>query len=76
MLFGTKKEFRKGDMGKMNILLFLEILKVGLRKGIDFAELSWTLEDNQAINASIEFMGGKRYKSYRIYEKNLNGGDA
>jgi GNAT superfamily N-acetyltransferase len=35
------------------------------------AELSWTLEDNDAINRGIEAAGGRRYKTYRLYEKAL-----
>ncbi len=35
------------------------------------AELSWTLEDNELINRTIEAVGAERYKKYRIYEKSL-----
>jgi GNAT superfamily N-acetyltransferase len=35
------------------------------------AELSWTLEDNPAINHTIESVGGQRYKTYRIYRKSI-----
>jgi GNAT superfamily N-acetyltransferase len=35
------------------------------------AELSWTLEDNDLINRTIQAVGGQRYKTYRIYEKGL-----
>ncbi len=35
------------------------------------AELSWTLEDNDLINHTIETVGGKRYKTYRIYQKGI-----
>jgi GNAT superfamily N-acetyltransferase len=31
-------------------------------------EMSWILEDNILMNRSLEVMGAKRYKSYRIYE--------
>jgi hypothetical protein len=34
-------------------------------------EFSWVLEDNRDINAPLELAGAKRYKTYRIYEKNL-----
>ncbi len=34
-------------------------------------ELSWTLEDNTLVNRMIERVGGRRYKTYRIYSKNL-----
>ena len=32
--------------------------------------MSWVLEDNVLMNRSIEALGGKRYKTYRIYEWN------
>lgn len=39
--------------------------------GFTCAELSWTLEDNRLINRAIEAVGGKAYKTYRIYQKTL-----
>jgi hypothetical protein len=33
-------------------------------------EMSWILEDNVLMNRSLEAMGAKRYKTYRIYEWN------
>ena len=33
------------------------------------AELSWTQEDNPAINHTIESVGGQKYKTYRIYQR-------
>ena len=35
------------------------------------AELGWTLVDNERINRAIERVGGRRYKTYRVYQKNL-----
>lgn len=35
------------------------------------AETSWILEDNKNINRPIEMMGGKVYKTYRIFEQTL-----
>jgi len=40
--------------------------------GYTAAELSWTLEDNDLINRTIERVGGRRYKTYRIYRKRLD----
>ena len=34
-------------------------------------ELGWTLEDNKLVNQTIEAVGGKKYKIFRIYEKVL-----
>ena len=39
--------------------------------GYTGAELSWTLEDNQLINHTIEAVGGRRYKTYRMFEKSI-----
>ena len=38
--------------------------------GIGDCEMSWILEDNVLMNRSLEVMGAKRYKTYRIYEWN------
>lgn len=38
--------------------------------GYDRSELSWILEDNVLMNRSLEAMGAKKYKTYRIYEWN------
>ena len=37
-------------------------------------ELSWVLEDNEAIRNMIGFVGAKQYKTYRIYERALEAG--
>jgi hypothetical protein len=71
MLLGVKKEYRGTILGGLSILLYVEIHKRGLQNRYEWGELSWTLEDNKGVNTGIEFMGGKRYKTYRIYEKNL-----
>ena len=31
-------------------------------------EMSWILEDNVLMTRSLEVMGAKHYKTYRIYE--------
>jgi len=37
-------------------------------------EMSWVLENNTLMNRSAELLGGKRYKTYRIYETALQPG--
>lgn len=39
--------------------------------GYTGAELGWTLEDNVLVNRMIERVGGRKYKTYRIYKKEL-----
>jgi len=52
-------------------LLIAEIFRRGVARGYRRAELSWTLEDNHAVNAGIEAAGAVRTKTYRLYEKRL-----
>ena len=39
--------------------------------GYHGAELSWTLEDNDMINRTIQAVGGRQYKRFRIYERSI-----
>ena len=43
----------------------------GKERGYQWAEFSWTLEDNRLINAMIKNINCLHYKTYRIYEKAL-----
>ncbi len=55
----------------IDALLMHETAQVGLRKGYTWGEMSWILETNDMMNRDIEMMGGKVYKTYRIYQKSL-----
>jgi GNAT superfamily N-acetyltransferase len=64
---GVNKAYRRRGVAE---LLILRTLDYGKHvSGYVEAELSWTLEDNGAINRTIEVVGGVRYKTYRIYAK-------
>ncbi len=53
-------------------LLILQTLDYGKNVlGYTGAELSWTHEDNRLVNSAIETVGAQRYKTYRIFEKEL-----
>ena len=41
------------------------------KHGIREVEMSWILEDNMGMRNIIESIGGKAYKRYRIYGKEL-----
>jgi hypothetical protein len=69
LALGIKKSFRKKGADS---LLYYSMLKSGLElKRYDSCEVSWLLEDNYLIIRAVEFMGGKPYKTYRLYEKSL-----
>ena len=63
------KDYRRRGIAEMLILRTLDYGKNVL--GYTGAELSWTLEDNASVNRTIEAVGGRRYKTYRIYERQL-----
>lgn len=47
--------------------------EVGVRKGYEWGEFSWILEDNVLMNRALTRLGARRYKTYRMYEKPLRG---
>lgn len=68
MLLGIKHHYqKKGVEG----LLYIETFRNGIKKGYHKAECSWILEENVLMQHGIEAMGGRRYKTYRIYEISL-----
>ncbi len=68
LLLGSKPEYRnKGVDG----ILFREAFK-GVKRGkYKRVEFSWILEDNINVIRLVEMIGGKLYKKYRIYEKDI-----
>jgi GNAT superfamily N-acetyltransferase len=68
LTMGVKEEYRKKGIEG---LLYLESFKAAMRKGYRNAEMSWVLEDNAPMRKGCELMGGKLYKKYRIYERNI-----
>jgi len=50
-------------------IMILKTIKTALDKGKQGGEMSWILEDNNAMNAPIESLGSKKHKTYRIYQQ-------
>ena len=65
---GIKEGFRKRGI---DAILYLDTLKTARSLGYTGGEISWTLEDNHLVNRAIESMGGRKYKTYRLYEREL-----
>ena len=61
--------FRRRGIAEMLILRTLDYGKNVI--GFTGAELGWTLEDNALVNRAIEAVGGERYKTYRVYQKEI-----
>jgi len=70
VLLGIRKELRGVKRyGALALAMCTEVAKRGAAQGITWGELSWTLEDNAAVNLGIRAMNGRVYKRYRVYEK-------
>ena len=65
IVFGILKEYR---MSGLSYLLHDHFEKCCIAKGYSWAETSWQLEDNRAINRFVTSIGGHVYKKYRIFE--------
>jgi hypothetical protein len=71
-ILGIRKKYRNvKKYAGLSTYLYVKMNEAGRRCGIEWGELSWTLEDNAPVNVAIKFMGGKIYKRYRLYEKEL-----
>ena len=71
-ILGIRKSFRgQRKYAGLSTYLYTKLNRVGRDLGIQWGELSWTLEDNAPVNVGIRFMGGKIYKRYRLYEREL-----
>jgi len=71
-LMGVRPGLSSSLLG--SIIPFLIVDAIGRetrRKGMSAVELSWILEDNQPVIRLIETVGGRRYKTYRLYQKTL-----
>lgn len=69
LLLGVLPEYRRrGVDGAMVYKTF----QAGLARGISWAECSWVLEDNKAMNLILRRLGAEQYKTYRVYDLYLS----
>jgi GNAT superfamily N-acetyltransferase len=65
---GVIEKYRRAGIAEMLVLRIVEDAMI--KRGFT-GELSLTLEDNFTINRFLEAIGADRYKTYRIYRKQL-----
>jgi len=68
LILGLKPGFRRRGVDAM---LYLRLWQEAPRNGYPLVECSWILEDNWDMRRALERMGGRLYKTYRVYEKKL-----
>jgi ribosomal protein S18 acetylase RimI-like enzyme len=68
LTLGVKEQYRgKG----LESAMLIEGLKVGFERGVRESEASWILEDNVMMCRVMEAVGGRPYKTYRLYEREV-----
>ena len=72
-LMGVKRKHANGLLGSLMPFLIIDALRrEALAAGFHHVELSWILEDNLPMRRINEALGGKPYKTYRLYRKALS----
>jgi hypothetical protein len=71
-LMGVRRDVAATLSGRLlPLFLVRRVQQAALDAGIDTVELSWVLEENQPMRHLAEAVGGRRYKTWRIFEKTL-----
>jgi hypothetical protein len=71
-LMGVRKAYHSSLLGAaLAISVIDSIRKAQKAFGVESGELSWILEDNLPMRRMIEQFGGKAYKTYRVYAREL-----
>lgn len=71
-LMGVRKQFHHTALGMALAFMVIDAPRqTGLARGIKEVEMSWILEDNQAMRNILKSIGSREYKRYRLYEKTL-----
>lgn len=68
IVFGILKEYRQSGI---SYLLYSEFERRAREAGYEWGEMSWQLEDNEPVNRFNTSIGGRIYKKYRIFEKDI-----
>ena len=68
LIMGMVEEYRGWGTDSV---FYLETAREAVKRGYTRMEGSWILETNTMMNQTIERLGGKVYKTYRVYEKPL-----
>ncbi|NPD67578.1 dATP pyrophosphohydrolase [Lichenicola cladoniae] len=71
-LMGVSRRFDNSLLGRLLPLHIVEAMRrEAVAMGITSVEISWVLENNAPMRHLAEAVGGRNYKTYRVYEKTL-----
>ncbi len=68
IVLGVLQQYRNRGVDAM---LYLETMERAAKKGYHYGEASWIQETNTPMNRAAQMMNGDRYKTYRVYKKEL-----
>jgi len=72
-LMGIRRKHHGTVLGATLLPLMFENLRTRfLERGLERLEMSWILEDNTSMRRVLEGIGGRAYKTHRVYEKALS----
>lgn len=71
-LMGVRQAFQHSRLGPTLAFMVIDAVRKELHaRGVRDVEMGWILEDNDGMRNIIETIGGRAYKRYRVYEKDL-----
>ncbi|MCA1582840.1 MAG: N-acetyltransferase [Acidobacteria bacterium] len=68
LTLGIKKEWR---LRGIQAVMFEKGLRAALERRYTGCEMSWLLEDNEAVIRAADLWGGRVYKTYRMFDRNV-----
>ncbi len=68
IVMGVVQKYRR--LG-IDAILYLDTWRNAVANGITLGEMSWILETNKMMNRAAKMLGGKVYKTYRMYEMKI-----
>jgi hypothetical protein len=71
-LMGVRLAYQSTRLGPTLAFMVIDAVRKAMQaRGVVDVEMGWILEDNDGMRNIIETIGGKAYKRYRVYEKDL-----
>jgi hypothetical protein len=69
---GVRQSYQHSRLGPTLAFMVIDAIRMALHaRGVKDVEMGWILEDNDGMRNIIETIGGKAYKRYRVYQKEL-----
>ena len=71
-LMGVRRQYHDSLLGAaLAFNIIGAVQQPAIKRGVKEVELSWILEDNMGMRNIIESIGGRVYKTYRMYSREL-----